>query len=53
MHLSDEPKLKCKYEHAAIYIGAAQIMEANGAHVVMIVICQNEFRISGFKRNIV
>lgn len=28
-------KLGCKYEHAAIYIGDAQIMEANGAHVVM------------------
>lgn len=28
-------KLKCQYEHAAIYIGDAQIMEANGAHVVM------------------
>ncbi len=28
-------KMKCKYEHAAIYIGDAQIMEANGAHVVM------------------
>lgn len=28
-------KMKCKYEHAAIYIGDAQIMESNGAHVVM------------------
>lgn len=28
-------KLGCKYEHAAIYIGDAQIMEANGLHVVM------------------
>ena len=28
-------KLGCEYEHAAIYIGDAQIMEANGAHVVM------------------
>lgn len=28
-------KMKCKYEHAAIYIGDAHIMEANGLHVVM------------------
>ena len=28
-------KMGCKYEHAAIYIGDAHIMEANGAHVVM------------------
>lgn len=28
-------RMKCKYEHAAIYIGDAFLMEANGAHVVM------------------
>lgn len=28
-------RMGCAYEHAAIYIGDAQIMEANGAHVKM------------------
>lgn len=37
-------KLKCRYEHAAIYIGDAQIMEANGVHVVMSHIYSYAFR---------
>ena len=37
-------KLNCKYEHAAIYIGDAYIMEANGLHVVMSHIYSYAFR---------
>lgn len=37
-------RMKCKYEHAAIYIGDAFLMEANGAHVVMSHIYSYAFR---------
>lgn len=37
-------KMGCKYEHAAIYIGDAYLMEANGAHVVMTHIYSYAFR---------
>lgn len=37
-------RMKCKYEHAAIYIGDAFMMEANGAHVVMSHIYSYAFR---------
>lgn len=37
-------KTGCKYEHAAIYIGDAYLMEANGAHVVMTHIYSYAFR---------
>ena len=37
-------KLNCKYEHAAIYIGDAYIMEANGLHVVMTHVYSYAFR---------
>ena len=37
-------KMGCRYEHAAIYIGDAYIMEANGAHVVMSHIYSYAFR---------
>ena len=37
-------RMKCKYEHAAIYIGDAYLMEANGAHVVMSHIYSYAFR---------
>ena len=37
-------KLGCKYEHAAIYVGDAYIMEANGLHVVMSHIYSYAFR---------
>lgn len=37
-------KLKCKYEHAAIYVGDAYIMEANGLHVVMSHVYSYAFR---------
>ena len=37
-------KMGCKYEHAAIYIGDAYLMEANGAHVVMTHIYSYVFR---------
>ena len=37
-------KLGCQYEHAALYIGDAQLMEANGSHVVMTHIYSYAFR---------
>lgn len=37
-------KMKCQYEHAAIYVGDAYFMEANGAHVVMNHIYSYAFR---------
>lgn len=37
-------KMGCRYEHAAIYIGDAYMMEANGAHVVMTHIYSYAFR---------
>lgn len=37
-------KIGCKYEHVAIYIGDAYLMEANGAHVVMTHIYSYAFR---------
>lgn len=37
-------RMKCKYEHAAIYIGDAFLMEANGTHVVMSHIYSYAFR---------
>lgn len=37
-------RMQCKYEHAAIYIGDAFLMEANGAHVVMSHIYSYAFR---------
>ena len=37
-------RMKCKYEHAAIYIGDAFLMEANGVHVVMSHIYSYAFR---------
>lgn len=37
-------KLECKYEHAAIYVGDAFIMEANGAYVNMSHIYSYAFR---------
>lgn len=37
-------RMKCKYEHVAIYIGDAQIVEANGAHVVMTHVYSYAFR---------
>ena len=37
-------KMKCQYEHAAIYVGNAYFMEANGAHVVMNHIYSYAFR---------
>jgi hypothetical protein len=37
-------RMGCKYEHAAIYIGDAFLMEANGAHVVMSHIYSYAFR---------
>ena len=37
-------RMKCKYEHAAIYIGDAFLMEANGAHVVLSHIYSYAFR---------
>lgn len=37
-------KLGCQYEHAALYIGDGQLMEANGAHVVMTHIYSYAFR---------
>ena len=37
-------KMGCKYDHAAIYIGDAYLMEANGAHVVMTHIYSYAFR---------
>lgn len=37
-------KLGCKFEHAAIYVGDAYIMEANGLHVVMSHIYSYAFR---------
>ena len=37
-------RMKCKQEHAAIYIGDAFLMEANGAHVVMSHIYSYAFR---------
>lgn len=37
-------KMRCRYEHAAVYIGDAYIMEANGAHVVMSHIYSYAFR---------
>lgn len=37
-------KMGCKFEHAAIYIGDAYLMEANGAHVVMTHIYSYAFR---------
>ena len=37
-------KLGCQYEHAALYIGDGQLIEANGAHVVMTHIYSYAFR---------
>ena len=37
-------RMQCKFEHAAIYIGDAFLMEANGAHVVMSHIYSYAFR---------
>lgn len=37
-------KLGCQYEHAALYIGDGQLMEANGSHVVMTHIYSYAFR---------
>ena len=37
-------RMKCRYEHAAIYLGDAYLMEANGAHVVMSHIYSYAFR---------
>lgn len=37
-------KMGCKYEHAAIYIGDAYLMEANGAYDVMMHIYSYAFR---------
>ena len=37
-------KMKCQYEHAAIYVGDAYFMEANGAYVVMNHIYSYAFR---------
>lgn len=37
-------KMGCKYEHSAIYLGDAYLMEANGAHVVMSHIYSYAFR---------
>lgn len=37
-------RMQCKYEHAAIYIGDAFLMEANGVHVVMSHIYSYAFR---------
>ena len=37
-------KMNCTYEHAAIYIGDAYIMEANGLHVIMSHIYSYAFR---------
>lgn len=37
-------KMKCQYEHAAIYVGDAYFMEANGVHVVMNHIYSYAFR---------
>lgn len=37
-------KMGCKYEHAAIYIGDAHLMEANGSHVLMSHIYSYAFR---------
>lgn len=37
-------RMKCKYEHAAIYIGDAYLMEANGVHIVMSHIYSYAFR---------
>lgn len=37
-------KMKCQYDHAAIYVGDAYFMEANGAHVVMNHIYSYAFR---------
>ena len=40
-------KMGCKYEHAAIYLGDAFIMEANGAYDVMVHIYSYAFREKG------
>ena len=37
-------KMGCKYEHAAIYVGDAYLMEANGAYDVMTHIYSYAFR---------